>query len=166
VRSTGASSRSTPRRIARRGGMVPERSTRTARAAEVAATDPVPPPASRSSAREAGEACAGESAAFELDALEPRTVPGPRPLEAVRARGTPARPRMIPESPRCRMCARPLGADRAAHAGCQDVPESRNDWPDGSRQVSCLDCGRPFQSASKAQRLCHGCRTGRGPSGR
>lgn len=73
---------------------------------------------------------------------------------------------MITEVPRCRMCARPIAAGPAAHLGCRELPESLNDWPDGSRQLSCLDCDRPFRSNSKAQRLCHACRTGGGPSAR
>jgi hypothetical protein len=73
---------------------------------------------------------------------------------------------MISQILRCRMCARPIAAGAAAHLACRERPDSLNDWPDGSRQLSCLDCDRPFRSDSKAQRLCHACRAGRGPSGR
>ena len=66
----------------------------------------------------------------------------------------------------CRMCARPIVAGTTAHLSCQELPESLNEWPDGSRQLRCLDCDRPFRSDSKAQRLCHACRSGGGPSAR
>ena len=97
------------------------------------------------------------------DTPAPTTPAGP---DADSVSAAPVRPPVIPASALCRVCARPIGTERSAHVGCQELPESRNDWPDGSRQVSCLDCGRPFQSVSKAQRLCHACRVGRGPSGR
>jgi hypothetical protein len=73
---------------------------------------------------------------------------------------------MITEVPRCRMCARPIVAGTTAHLGCRELPEPLNEWPDGSRQLPCLGCDRPFRSDSKAQRLCPTCRTGGGPSGR
>ena len=80
----------------------------------------------------------------------------------LRARGPKGR-RMIVQIPRCRMCARPVVAGRTAHLGCQELPESLNDWPGGSRQLSCLACDRPFRSDSKTQRLCHACRSGARP---
>lgn len=74
--------------------------------------------------------------------------------------------RMIAEGARCRMCARPIAPGARAHLRCQEQTESVNDWPDGSRQLACLGCERPFRSDSKAQRLCPGCRAGGGPSAR
>jgi hypothetical protein len=68
---------------------------------------------------------------------------------------------MIVPGPKCRMCARPMVPGTAAHLGCQDLPKSLNDWPDGTRQLSCLSCDRSFWSDSKVERLCHACRAGR-----
>jgi hypothetical protein len=64
------------------------------------------------------------------------------------------------------MCARPIVAGKTAHLSCQELPESVNDWPNGSRELFCLTCDRLFRSASKAQRLCHACRSGGGPGAR
>jgi hypothetical protein len=36
-----------------------------------------------------------------------------------------------------------------------------NLWPEGIRQLSCLSCGRAFESVSKAQRTCRACRSKR-----
>ena len=35
-----------------------------------------------------------------------------------------------------------------------------NTWPGGMRELLCLNCGRAFESDSKAQRLCRRCRVG------
>ena len=46
-----------------------------------------------------------------------------------------------------------------AHLGCQDLPKSLNDWPDGGRrQLSCLRSGRSLRSRAKLLCLGHACR--------
>ena len=45
-----------------------------------------------------------------------------------------------------------------AHLKCAEVPDSINRWPEGIRDLLCLNCERAFQSASKIQRLCRACR--------
>lgn len=62
---------------------------------------------------------------------------------------------------KCPTCSRPVVTGATAHLRCQEVPEAVtvNGWPNGSRQLSCLGCDRVFASDSKAQRLCHACRS-------
>jgi hypothetical protein len=68
----------------------------------------------------------------------------------------------------CPFCSRPIvlgaytimGHGEMAHAECR---KSANTWPEGTRHLVCLNCGRAFPSDSKAQRLCKACR--RGPEG-
>jgi hypothetical protein len=67
----------------------------------------------------------------------------------------------------CPTCSRPVllaapGARRyteGAHLKCREAPGSVNAWPGGNRHLLCLGCARPFESASKAQRLCRSCRS-------
>jgi hypothetical protein len=74
---------------------------------------------------------------------------------------------MATANPMCPTCSRPIvlaapGAPRyadMAHLKCQEAPPSVNTWPGGIRQLFCLSCGRGFDSASKAQRLCRACRS-------
>jgi hypothetical protein len=64
----------------------------------------------------------------------------------------------------CAVCGRAIlpGMDTVlrrremVHLEC---PES-NTWPGGMRELLCLNCGRAFESDSKAQRLCRRCRVG------
>jgi hypothetical protein len=74
---------------------------------------------------------------------------------------------MAAANPMCPTCFRPIflaepGTPRyakVAHLKCLEAPRSVNVWPGGSRQLLCLGCGRDFESASKAQRLCRSCRS-------
>jgi hypothetical protein len=45
-----------------------------------------------------------------------------------------------------------------AHLKCPTSPASGNRWPEGVRQLVCLNCSRRFPSESKMQRLCRACR--------
>jgi hypothetical protein len=75
---------------------------------------------------------------------------------------------MATPHPICPTCSRPVllnapGTSRyaeMAHLKCQEAPRSVNTWPGGVRHLLCLGCGRNFESASKAQRLCRSCRSG------
>ena len=75
---------------------------------------------------------------------------------------------MATPSPMCPICSHPimLGAcgiwkhGEMAHLKCLDSLHSVNTWPEGMRPLLCLNCGRAFQSGSKAQRLCGACRSG------
>lgn len=77
---------------------------------------------------------------------------------------------MATPHPICRVCSRPivlgaytiLGHGEMAHLRCQAFARSVNTWPDGIRHLVCLNCGRAFESDSKAQRLCRACRAGSG----
>jgi hypothetical protein len=77
---------------------------------------------------------------------------------------------MATPDPICCVCSRPivLGAHtilhhrERAHLTCQEeFARPVNSWPDGSRHLVCLNCGRAFESDSKAQRLCQTCRAGK-----
>jgi DNA-directed RNA polymerase subunit RPC12/RpoP len=69
--------------------------------------------------------------------------------------------------PMCPKCSRPIllsvpgssPSSQLAHLKCQETPRSANTWPGGMRHVLCLNCGRDFESTSKAQRLCRACRS-------
>jgi hypothetical protein len=73
---------------------------------------------------------------------------------------------MATQHPICHVCSRRIvfGADtipghgEVAHQTCQAFARSVNTWPDGTRHLVCLSCGRTFESDSKAQRLCRACR--------
>jgi len=69
-------------------------------------------------------------------------------------------------SPTCPLCSHPVltGAynmssrGEMAHLKCPASPASGNRWPEGVRQLVCLNCSRIFPSESKMQRLCRACR--------
>jgi hypothetical protein len=69
-------------------------------------------------------------------------------------------------SPTCPLCSHPVLvsdysiSDRGemVHVKCPRSPASGNRWPEGIRQLLCLNCSRIFQSESKMQRLCRACR--------
>ena len=69
-------------------------------------------------------------------------------------------------SPMCPFCAHPVLAGaynvsshgEMAHLKCPTFPVSGNRWPEGVRQLVCLNCSRVFPSESKMQRLCRACR--------
>ena len=71
-------------------------------------------------------------------------------------------------TPMCAICSRPilfgryhiLNRGEMAHLTCPGSRPSANTWPEGIRYLVCLNCGRPFESDSKAQRLCRACRQG------
>ena len=66
---------------------------------------------------------------------------------------------MITPGTRCRRGACPAVPGTTAHLGCQDLPKSLNDWPDGGRrQLSCLRSGRSLRSRAKLLCLGHACR--------
>lgn len=69
-----------------------------------------------------------------------------------RARSAAPRPSAAPVS----------GVVRAVPARLPNPTRRRsvNSWPKGVRRVRCLQCGRGFESDSKAQRLCRACRDG------
>ena len=66
----------------------------------------------------------------------------------------------------CPLCSRPvlvgaysiLERGEMAHLKCPTIPSSVNRWPEGVRQLLCLNCARMFPSESKIQRLCRVCR--------
>jgi hypothetical protein len=66
----------------------------------------------------------------------------------------------------CPLCSYPVLAGaynmsshgEMAHLKCPPSPASGNRWPEGIRQVVCLNCSRTFPSESKMQRLCRACR--------
>jgi hypothetical protein len=66
----------------------------------------------------------------------------------------------------CLVCSYPVLADaynmssrgEMAHLKCPSPPASGNRWPEGVRQLVCLNCSRTFPSESKIQRLCRACR--------
>jgi hypothetical protein len=66
----------------------------------------------------------------------------------------------------CPLCSYPVltGAynmsshGEMAHLKCPPAPASGNRWPEGVRQLVCLNCSRIFPSDSKMQRLCRACR--------
>jgi hypothetical protein len=68
-------------------------------------------------------------------------------------------------SPTCPLCSRPvlagayvLSQGEMAHLKCPTTPPSVNRWPEGTRQLLCLNCSRIFASESKMERLCRACR--------
>jgi hypothetical protein len=69
-------------------------------------------------------------------------------------------------SPTCPLCSHPMLAGaysilnhgEMAHTKCPVSPSSVNRWPEGIRQLLCLNCSRIFPSESKMQRLCRVCR--------
>ena len=69
----------------------------------------------------------------------------------------------------CPVCSSPmpLGAygilehGQMVHPQCRASADSVNLWPEGIRHLSCLSCGRDFESVSKVQRTCRACRSKR-----
>ena len=89
-------------------------------------------------------------------------TPGSIPAGAVTAREGDAMPTV---SPTCPLCSHPvLGAQgisnhgEMVHLECPTSPALGNRWPEGIRQLLCLNCSRIFPSESKMQRLCRACR--------
>jgi hypothetical protein len=88
---------------------------------------------------------------------------GSVPAVAVAARERDAMPLL---SPTCPLCSHPVlgGAYSISHRGemthlrCPTSPAAGNRWPEGTRQLLCLNCSRIFPSESKMQRLCRACR--------
>jgi hypothetical protein len=73
---------------------------------------------------------------------------------------------LAPPGPTCPVCSRPLSAGAysslnqgdMAHPEWPTSPPSVNRWPEGIRNLLCLNCSRIFPSESKMQRLCKACR--------
>ena len=73
---------------------------------------------------------------------------------------------MQPTPHTCPLCSGPVvaGAHSVLHHGemahrtCPMSPPSVNRWPEGTRQLVCLNCSRIFASESKIHRLCRVCR--------